>query len=276
MDVGIVGDIAFALGPQPLDQLGREVVALAFLLVAAEADDVGIVGVDHQFAVLELGETGEIVLAGVTVGRHAHDLELAVEHVEAEVLGDRAVQAAQRIRIVELLDLVDPTVLAPAEESGGVLALAVDAEDRGLFLEPRAMVGAGGMGKVVLDRLDLDFLQVEAELLQAPLDALVVTLVAAVAEQDRIQRAIRRVGVALGVVPAGLFHDADGSEGNRHHVDIGRLDPCLLQAELRRFVGHAVLRVLVTHEALFLDGRDQLAVDVQGGGRVMAYGARQA
>lgn len=61
----------FALGPQPLDQLGREVVALAFLLVAAEADDVGIVGVDHQFAVLELGETGEIVLAGVTVERHA-------------------------------------------------------------------------------------------------------------------------------------------------------------------------------------------------------------
>ena len=32
MDVGIVSDVAFALGPQPLDQLGREVVALPFSL----------------------------------------------------------------------------------------------------------------------------------------------------------------------------------------------------------------------------------------------------
>lgn len=50
----------------------------------------------------------------------------------------------------------------------------------------------------------------------------------------------------------------------------------LLQAELGGLVGHAVLRMLVAHEALFLDRRDQLAVDVQGGGRVMAERAGQA
>jgi hypothetical protein len=121
---------------QPFDQLGREVVALALFLVAAETDDVGVVGVDDQFAVLEFRQAREVVLVRVAVGRHAHDLVFAVEHLEAEVFGDRAVEAAERIRVVELLDLVDLAVLAVAEEGGGVLALAVDAEDRGLFLKP--------------------------------------------------------------------------------------------------------------------------------------------
>jgi hypothetical protein len=74
-------------------------------------------------------------LFGIAVGRHAHHLVFAVEHLEAEVLGERAVQAAERIRIVELLDLVDLAVLAVAEKGRGVLALAVDAEDRCLLRE---------------------------------------------------------------------------------------------------------------------------------------------
>ena len=115
---------------------------------------------------------------------------------------------------------------------------------------------------MVFDRLDLHLLQVEAELHQAPLDALLVAFVAAVAEEDGIERAIRRVGVALGVLPAGLLEDADGGEGNGDHVDIRGLDASLLQAELGRLVGHAVLRVLVTHEALFFGGSNKLAVDV--------------
>src|SRR5690554_699024 len=144
MDVGVVGDVAFALGPQPLDQLGREVVALALFLVTAEADDVGVVGIDDQLAVLELGQTGEIVLGGVTIRRHAHDLELAIQHLEAQVLGQRAVEAAQGIRVIELLDLVDLAILTVAEEGGGILTLAVDAQNRGLLLEAGTVIGAGG------------------------------------------------------------------------------------------------------------------------------------
>ena len=57
-------------------------------------------------------------------------LHRAVEHLEAKVLGDSAIQAAERIRVVELLDLVDLAVLPPTEEGGGVLALAIDAAVR--------------------------------------------------------------------------------------------------------------------------------------------------
>ncbi|MCY1368149.1 hypothetical protein D9M69_551160 [compost metagenome] len=171
---------------------------------------------------------------------------------------------------------MDLAVLAPAEEGGGVLALAVDPEDRGLLLEARAVVGAGGVGQVVLHRLDLHLLGVEAQLLQAPDDLLAVALVAAVAHEDGVEGAIRGVPVTLGVVPAGLAEQADGGEGNGHHIDVGRFDAGLFQAELGRLVGHAILRVLVAHEALFFRGGDQLAVDVERGGRIMAEGAGKA
>ncbi len=232
MNIRVVGDIAFALGSQPLDQLGREVIALALLLVATEADDVGVFGIDGQLAVLEGRQAREIVLGRVTVRRHAHDLELAIEHLEAEVFGDRAIQSAQGVRVVEFLDLVDLAVLTPAEEGGGVLAFAIDAENRGFLGEAGAVIGAGGMSQVMLDRLDLDLLQVEAQLLETPFDALLVAVIAAVAHENGIQRAIRCVPVTLGIVPARLFEDADGCERDRHHIDVGRFDAGLLQAEL--------------------------------------------
>lgn len=129
---------------------------------------------------------------------------------------------------------------------------------------------------MVFDRFDLDLLRVEAQLLQAPDDLLAVTLVATVAHQDRVEGAVRGVPVALGIVPARLAEQTDGGERDGHYVDVGRLDAGLLRAELRRLVGHAVLRMLVTHEALFFGGGNQFAVDVQGRGRVMAKGAGQA
>ena len=132
------------------------------------------------------------------------------------------------------------------------------------------------MGQVVLDRLDLDLFRVEAQLLQAPDDLLAIALVATVAHQDGIECTIRGVPIALGIVPPRLAEQADRGERDGYHVDVGRLDACLFQAELRRLVGHAVLRMLVTHEALFFGGGNQLAVNVQGRGRVMAKGAGQA
>ncbi len=95
VDVGIVGDIAFTLGPQPLDQLGREVIALALFLVAAEADHVGVIGIDDQLAILEFGQARKIIFGSIAIWRHAHHLELAIEHLEAEELGNRAVEPAQ-------------------------------------------------------------------------------------------------------------------------------------------------------------------------------------
>lgn len=82
---------------------------------------------------------------------------------------------------------------------------------------------------MVLDRLDLDLLRIKTQLLQAPDDLVAIALVATVAHQDRIEGAIRRVPVALGVVPAGLAEQADRGERNRHHVNVGRLDTGLFQ-----------------------------------------------
>src|SRR5690606_23311989 len=130
-----------------------------------------------QLAVLELGQAREIVLGGVAVGRHAHDLELAIKHVEAQILGNGTIQATEGVRIVEFLDLVDLAVLAIAEEGGGVFTLAINTEDGGLFLETGAVVGTGGVREVVLDGLDLHLLQIETELLQTPLDALLVSVI---------------------------------------------------------------------------------------------------
>ena len=132
------------------------------------------------------------------------------------------------------------------------------------------------MGQVVFNRFDLDFLRIEAQLLQAPDDLVAIALVATVAHQDRVKGAVRGVPVTLGVVPARLAEQADRGERDRHHVNVGRLDAGLFQAELRRFVGHAVLCMFVAYEALFFGGRDQLAVDIQGCGRIMAKGAGQA
>ena len=154
-------------------------------------------------------------------------------------------------------------VFAVAEERGGVFALAVDAENRGFLVKARAMVGAGGMGQVVFDRHNLDLLRVEAELDQAPLDALLVAGEAAIAGEDRIERTVRGVQVAPGIVPARLFHDADRRIGNGNGVNVGRLDAGELEAEFGGFVRHAVLRVLVAHEAFLFGGGDQLAVDVK-------------
>ncbi|MCY1407306.1 hypothetical protein D9M71_226030 [compost metagenome] len=276
MDVRLVGDVAFALGPQPLDQLWREIETLALLFMAAQADDVGVIGVDHQFAVFETGQAREVVFAGIPIGRHAHDLELAIEHLETEELGDGTVQATQGVRVEEFLDLVNLAIFAVAKEGRGVLALAVDTEDRGFFLEAGAVIGTGCVRKVVLDRLDLDFFRVKTQLLQAEHNVFAVALVAAVAHQDRVECAVRGIPVTLGVVPARLAEQADRREWNRHHVDVRRLDAGLLQAELRRFVGHAVLCMFVAYEALFFSGSDQFAVDVQGRGRIMAKGAGQA
>lgn len=78
------------LGPSHSISLG-EVETFALLFIAAQANDVGVLGVDHQLAVLEAGQTGEVILVGVAIGRHAHDLEFAIEHLETEELGDRAI-----------------------------------------------------------------------------------------------------------------------------------------------------------------------------------------
>jgi len=276
VDVRLVGDIAFALWPQPFDQFWREVEPLALFFVATQTDHVGVFGVDHQFAVFERGQTREVVFAGVAVRRHAHDLEFAIQHFETEKLGNRAVQATQGVRVEEFLDLGDLAVFAVAEERRGVLTFAIDAQNRGFFFETRAVVGAGSVGQVMLNRFDLDFLRIKTQLFKAEHDLVAIAFVTTVTHQDRVKSAVRGVPIAFGIVPARLPEQADRSERDRHHINVGRFDTCLLKAKLCGFVGHAVLCMLITHEAFFFSRRYQLAVDIEGCGGIMAEGAGQA
>ena len=128
----------------------------------------------------------------------------------------------------------------------------------------------------MLDRLNLDFLRVEAQLLKAEHDLVAIALVAPVAHQDRVKGAVRGVPVALGVVPASLAEQADRSERDRHHVNVGRFYTRLFKTEFCGLVGHAVLCMLIAYEALFFSRRYQLAVDIEGCGGIMAKGAGQA
>jgi hypothetical protein len=73
-------------------------------------------------------------------------------------------------------------------------------------------------------------------------------------------------------MPACLFEKADRREGNGHRVDVRGLMPAKSRQN-RRLVGHAVLGVLVAHEAFFFRRGDQLAVDVERGGGVVGTSA---
>jgi hypothetical protein len=74
-------------------------------------------------------------------------------------------------------------------------------------------------------------------------------------------------------VPAGRPGEVDRREGNGHHVDLGGVDPGLAQAKGGCFQRHAVLGMLVADKALLFGGGHQFAVDVQGGGGIVAEGA---
>src|SRR3546814_9789927 len=78
--------------------------------------------------------------------------EFAIQHFETEIFGNRTVHAAQRIRIVEFLNLVNLAVLAVTEERRRVFALAVDADNCGFSLEAAQVIGTAGMCQVKIGR----------------------------------------------------------------------------------------------------------------------------
>ena len=146
VDVRIIDFIACALRAEPLDEFRTEVVTFAVFFVAAAADHVDEVSVDLEVAVAVFDQAREVVFLRITIRCHAHDLELAVEHIKAEEFSECAVHAAERVGVVEFFDLMDFSVFGVAKKSGGVFAFAVDAEDRGLFGEAAQVIGTTGVG----------------------------------------------------------------------------------------------------------------------------------
>ena len=132
------------------------------------------------------------------------------------------------------------------------------------------------MRQMMLDRDDLDLLEVEAKLHETPLDPLFVTIKTSIAGEDGVERTVRRVEVAPGVVPACLPGQADRRIGNGDGINIGGFQSGEIQTEFRRLVGHAALGVLVAHEAFFFGSSDQLAANVKCGRRVMRQRAGES
>ena len=64
--------------------------------------------------------------------------------------------------------------------------------------------------------------------------------------------------------------------GSHHRTDIARLDASEVETELRRFVRHTVLGMLVANEALLFRSRNQRAINIKGGRRVVRNGTGQS
>jgi len=85
--------IALAFRPQPVNQLRAEVVTATVFPVAAHADDIDQVRIHLEALTVELDQARKVIFFRVAIRRHAHYLELAIQHVKAKVLGERTVHA---------------------------------------------------------------------------------------------------------------------------------------------------------------------------------------
>ena len=138
----LVRGIALAHRSELLDQPLAEVATLAAMPVAAPADGVYQACI-HLYVAVAAAEHGpEVDPRRIAIGRHSHDAVFAVEHLEAKVLGHRAVGASQRIGVVELLQRADAPSLADADKRRRVFALAIDAENGGVAIESGQVIGA--------------------------------------------------------------------------------------------------------------------------------------
>ena len=106
-----------------------------------------------------LADLDQMVLDGLhvlrlAVGREAHQLVLAGVHLEPGVVGERAVEEAERVREPHLAQHVELMASAYADRRGRPLADAVDRQHRRLF-ERRWIEGRGGVRFVMLAKQDL-------------------------------------------------------------------------------------------------------------------------
>ena len=101
------------------------------------------------FVAIRLLETAGALGCRVPVGGEAHQLVLAGVDPEAEVVGERRVEQADRVREAQLAQDLDAVAPAVADRRGRPLADAVDRQDRRL-LEGRGVERARGVREVVL------------------------------------------------------------------------------------------------------------------------------
>ena len=171
---------------------------------------------------------------------------------------------------------MDTPVFAVTEEGGGVFPLAVYSEDCRFFLEAAQVISARRMRQVMLHGHEPGGFPVDAQGAPGFMYAAAIAAESAIAVQQCIERPVRGVPVASREAPAGGRRQWDGGVRESDDVHIRRIDAARGQAIARRLDGHALLCVLVPHEALFLRRGDDFPVHQQRRGRIVTQGARQA
>ncbi len=226
-------------------------------LVEVEPDRAVVVHLDD----LPPDDVGEPRLS---VGREPHQLVLAAVHLEPAEVGERRVEEADRVGEAQLEEHVERRALPVADRGRRPLADAVHRQDRRLLVRRREE-RRRRVRLVVLGEEDLSAVRelfanpvLHPELLAHP-------------ERHRLQEgaeaAWREVEVRLEEaleLQERLVVEGDG-------VERGGLDAPLLQAPESGLAREAGV-VLLPREALFLRGRDDLAVDDEGGGGVVVVG----
>ena len=202
----------------------------------------------------------------LAVGGEAHDLVFARVHLEARVVGERAVEHADRVREVDRAEELELVALSHAVGRGRPLADAVDRE-HGRLVEGRGVERRGRVRLVVLSEEDLAL--VAGELLTNH-----GARVELLAQPHRhglheLRDPLRR-DAEVGLQDPLELEDRLVVERDR--AEVGRGDPRLAQAVVDRVAREARV-VLLAGEALLLGRGEDLAVAEQRGGAVVVVRA---
>ncbi len=199
---------------------------------------------------------------GLPVGSEAHHLVLGAVDLEAEVVGERAVEEAQAVGEADLFEEGDVPALAHPEGGGGPLAHPVHGEDRRL-LEGGGEEAGGRVAHVVLGEEDRPLVGLEL-----------------LADEGRHPQLLVQPdghGLAEGAEGAGEGGHVGGEHPleleqrlvvKAHRVQLLGLDPRFPEHVADRARGE-VRVVLLPAQALLLAGGHHLAVPQEGGGGVV-------
>ena len=249
---GVQGaDRRLARGPLVIDPFARVTKKPQIQLEAAS-------GVDAQDPA-HLGHE-----ARPAVGRQAHDLVFVAVMREAEVLGERLEEDAERMRKVDLLVDRDRAAAPQAPGRAGKVTETVH-RHRSRFVEGRGEKGRGEVRAVMLYEMHLAVEGLRHGPLKERVDTLTLAFVAdALEHQRRVRPAPQQVGQLAAEIGARILVDCDLR-------DVVQPDTRIAQApadRLRRKPGP----MLEPPEALLLRCRHQHAVAQQAGRCVRVIG----
>ena len=195
----------------------------------------------------------------LAVGGEAHHFVFVAEFPEAEILRERGVIHAERMRESDFAEVLHARAFAQRPHGAGEIAEAVGGKDGGTF-ERRDKIGAGEMCGVMFDamKLRLDFFRRSFEGCGEIFVNSGESFHHARAIEGEFGHAHRETQFGAEARP-GIARDGDV-------VHFGKFYARLIQAILDRAHGQAG-RVFHAVQALFFDGGEQVAVgDNRGGG----------